>query len=150
MKKGHRAVLHAGTFLVGGSGLAYAAVLYLLEPADEWAVVNHPWQPTVQHLHVVTAPLLVFACGLIWERHVRSHLAGSGGRRRGSGVGLVLSLLPMVASGYLLQVAVGEGWRRLWLVVHLLTSALWLTAYLAHWLSSGRARARLGPLGDEG
>jgi hypothetical protein len=28
----------------------------LAEPADEWAVVNHPWQPHLQHLHVLAAP----------------------------------------------------------------------------------------------
>lgn len=149
MKRAHRLLVHTATVLVGGSGVVYAVMLYLLQPVDPWAVVNHPWQPTVQHLHVLTAPMLVFACGLIWEHHVRAYLARGEARRRGSGVGLALSLLPMAASGYLLQVAVSPGWRRLWVGVHVASSALWLAAYAAHWLSSSRARARVGAVGDK-
>ncbi|HXO18770.1 MAG TPA: hypothetical protein VOA87_02470, partial [Thermoanaerobaculia bacterium] len=62
--------VHAATILVGSTGLVYAWMRYLLAPADPFAVVNHPLQPLVQHLHVLAAPLLVFAVGLIWRRHV--------------------------------------------------------------------------------
>ena len=43
---------------------------YLMEPTDLFSVVNHPWQPTLQHLHVLVAPLMVFAVGLIWKKHI--------------------------------------------------------------------------------
>jgi len=49
------------TVLVAGTGVVYAGMRYLLAPADPFAVVNHPLPPTIQHLHVLVAPLLVFA-----------------------------------------------------------------------------------------
>jgi hypothetical protein len=125
-------LLHVANLLVGGTGLVYAWMRYLARPADEFALVNHPLQPTVQHAHVLAAPLLVFAVGMIWRRHVAARVLGGHRPRRRTGLGLALSLAPMVASGYLLQTASGEGWRTAWIAVHLATSGLWLAAYGVH------------------
>ncbi len=127
-------VLHASNALVGGTGLVYAWMRYALEPQDPFAVVNHPLQPLAQHLHVLLAPVLVFAIGLIWQGHVGPSLRARTRPRRSSGLTLVLLAAPMVASGYLLQTAEGDGWRRAWIAVHLSTSAAWLAAYLTHLL----------------
>ncbi len=143
-------LLHAATALVGGTGLVYAWMLYVLKPADPDAVVHHPWQPHVQHLHVLAAPLLVFAAGLIWRRHVWGGWRSGQPARRRSGVALALTLLPMVASGYLLQTAVDDAWRKGWVAVHLAASALWLAGYLAHQLTPRGlppARVRRRPAG---
>lgn len=136
--------VHLATLLVGFTGLIYAAMRYLLEPSDPYAVVNHPLQPTVQHLHVLLAPALVFAVGLVWRHHVWSHWRRGVRTRRRSGVSLMLTIAPMVASGYLLQTAVSEAWREAWIVVHLATSGLWLAAYLAHQLTKARGRRAQG------
>ena len=45
---------------------------------------------------------------------------------------MVLTLVPMVASGYLIQTAVDGSWRKAWVVVHLISSGLWLAGYLVH------------------
>jgi hypothetical protein len=127
--------MHAATFLVGGTGLVYAWMAYLLRPEDPYALVNHPWQPHVQHLHVLTAPLLVFAAGLLWRRHVWASWKLGVRERRRSGLGLALSLAPMVVSGYLIQTAVDETWRKAWVAVHLAASALWIAGYLTHQLT---------------
>ncbi len=127
-----RWMLHVSNLLVGGTGLVYAWTIYLARPADPYALANHPWQPHAQHLHVLFAPLVVFAAGLVWRRHIWSHFRqGVRGRRR-SGVSLLLTLVPMVVSGYLIQTAVDEGWRKVWVAVHLATSGMWLLAYLGH------------------
>jgi hypothetical protein len=123
--------LHLSNLAVCGTGLVYAWMRYLVEPGDEWAVVNHPWQPHFQHLHVLTAPLLVFALGLIWSTHVLGKLA-NGSENRVAGAGLTALFLPMVASGYLLQVAVDPGWRRTWVWVHIASSLLWVAAFAVH------------------
>jgi hypothetical protein len=124
--------MHASTLLVGGTGLVYAWMIYLAEPDDPFSIVNHPWQPSFQHLHVFFAPLLVFFTGLIWRRHVwNSWRLGIRPRRR-SGLSLALSLVPMVASGYLVQVTTDETWRNVWSWVHLATSLLWIAGYLLH------------------
>jgi hypothetical protein len=117
---------------VGGTGLVYAWMVYLARPADPYAVVNHPSQPAVQHLHIVVAPLLVFAAGLIWRRHVWGSWRSGVVQRRRSGVSMALALAPMIVSGYLLQTAVESTWRTVWSVLHLATSGLWIAAYLLH------------------
>jgi hypothetical protein len=124
-------LIHTANLLVAGSGIVYAVMRYLLEPVDEWAVVNHPWQPQLQHLHVLAAPLLVFAVGLIWGRHVLQRLR-NGRQGRFSGVGLLVGFVPMAASGYLIQVATHPGWRSGWIGIHLAASALWLAAFAVH------------------
>lgn len=127
-------LVHLANLLVGGTGLVYAWCRYVAVPADEFALV-HPWQAAAQHAHVLAAPLLVFALGFIWRAHVWAGFRlGSPGRRR-SGVTLLALAAPMIASGYLLQVAVEPPWRRGWIAVHVATSALWLAGTLAHQLT---------------
>jgi hypothetical protein len=128
-------------------------MLWFVESGDPYAVVNHPWQPGVQHLHVWSAPFLVFAAGLIWRAHVWEHWRRGIRARRRSGVSLVLTLVPMVVSGYLIQTAVSDDWRTAWVAVHVATSVLWLAGYLGHQLSSrigqrGRAGRRSATHGD--
>ncbi len=125
--------LHLANVLVAGTGLVYAWMRYLLQPVDEWAVVNHPWQPLLQHLHVLAAPSLVFAMGLIWSAHVLGKLK-NGRKNRAAGVGLTALFLPMAASGYLLQVAVDPEWRRRWVWIHVASSLLWVAAFAVHQL----------------
>ena len=134
-------LLHLSTALVGGTGLVYAWMVYFAHPDDPYAVVNHPWQPHLQHLHVLVAPLLVFAAGLVWKRHIWAGVQSGTGESRRTGLTLALSFVPMVASGYLLQTAVEPTWRRAWLIVHLTASALWLLGYLAHGVQAWRGRA---------
>lgn len=132
MNRTERWLLDISNLLVGGTGIAYAVMRYLMESPDEWSVVNHPWQPHLQHLHVVAAPLLVFACGLIWSRHVLPKLSASDPRGRTTGLALVVQLIPMVLSGYLIQVSVSEGWRTTWVWVHVVTSIVWILMTFAH------------------
>jgi len=124
-------MLHVSNLLVGGTGLVYAWMLYLVQPEDPYAVVNHPFQPDVQHLHILAAPLLVFAAGLIWRRHVWPQWK-RGVERRRSGTVLICLLVPMVVSGSLIQTAVDARWRKIWVAVHLTASFLWLAGYLTH------------------
>ena len=123
--------LHGANLVVCATGLIYAWMRYLVEPADEWAVINHPWQPHVQHLHVLAAPLLVFALGLIWSAHVIGKFK-NGRTNRSAGIGLTALFVPMAASGYLLQIAVEPGWRQTWIWVHVVSSLLWIAAFVVH------------------
>jgi hypothetical protein len=124
-------VLQVANLAVAGTGLAYAWMRYLVEPRDEWAVVNHPWQPTVQHLHVLAAPILIFVIGLIWNSHVLGKLK-NGRTNLAAGIGLMILLLPMTASGYLLQTAVDPWWRQIWIWVHIVSSLLWIGVFVVH------------------
>lgn len=135
--------LHLANLLVGGTGVVYAWMRYLLEPSDPFAVVSHPAQPHVQHLHVWTAPLLVFAVGVIWQEHVWKHWRQRVPAGRRSGLTLLAMAVPMVASGYLLQTAVTPAWRTAWIAVHLAASGLWVAGYLAHVVAKKWPRRRV-------
>ncbi len=131
--------LHLSTLLVGGTGIVYAVMRYVLKPQDPFGVVNHPLQPTVQHLHVLFSPLLVFAVGLIWRRHVWASWRSGLAERRRTGLDLIVSMGPMVVSGYLVQVAASERWRAVWTGTHLAASTLWVLGYVAHLVSRRRS-----------
>lgn len=134
--------VHVSTVLVAGTGVVYAVMRYLMAPADPFAVVNHPLQPTVQHLHVLAAPLLVFGAGLVWRDHVWKHYRQGVRQARRSGLGMLYTLVPMVVSGYLIQTTVTEGWRTAWIAVHLAASAIWLLGYAGHLVHALRRRSR--------
>lgn len=135
MTRGEAWTLHVASALVGGTGLVYAWMRYLVEPVDEFALANHPLEPVVQHAHVLVAPLLVFGAGLIFQRHVWARLASGFRPRRPTGMALALLLVPMVLSGYGLQTSSAEAWRSAWITVHACTSFAWLALYGVHLLS---------------
>ena len=137
MTRGEAWTLHLSTALVGGTGLVYGWMRYLVEPEPDefgevFAVVNHPLQPDLQHLHVLLAPLLVFGAGMIFRRHVWARVRSGFEPRRRSGLVLFALLLPMIASGYLLQTSTDELWRTVWIWGHGLASAVWIAGYLLH------------------
>ena len=72
-------LVHVANLLVGGTGIAYALFRYVLKPDDPFASA-HPCQAPAQHAHVVVAPLLVFALGMLpraMEALYRSHVIPS-------------------------------------------------------------------------
>ena len=63
--------LHLGAFLTALSGVAYGWLRYFGRAAGEFGLEPHPLQALAQHLHVLAAPVLLFALGMA----VRGHLA---------------------------------------------------------------------------
>lgn len=132
MKRVDRLLTHASVAIVGGSGLAYGWLLYFGEAEDEFGPVQHPWTPGLQAMHVVTAPLFVFALGLIWRYHVVHKLRSGAPQRRRTGLLVATQSMPMIVTGYLLQVSVDEVWRALWTWSHVATSLLFCAGFVAH------------------
>jgi len=131
------------TLIVGVSGVVYAWMKYLMTSHDPYSVVNHPLQPWMLDLHVLAAPLLVFAVGMIARDHIIAKLKSNGSRPgRGTGLFAVVCLLPMIATGYLVQVFTGDTPRLVCVVVHLATGAIYLAAFAGHVTVSWRAAAR--------
>lgn len=87
---------------------------------------------------MLVAPLLVFAVGLIWRAHVARHLQEGRRHRRRSGLLMYGLFVPMVLSGYALQVSVDERWRLGWVWIHGTTGSLWLLGFVAHRFFAGR------------
>ena len=139
-----RILLHLANLLAAGTGLVLAWMVFLAEPVEAWSVVAHPWQPAVQHLHVLAVPLLVFAVGLVWRGHVTGRPGGEGHRHRSSGVLLAGLFAGMAATGYLLQVAMDKDLRELWSGLHTVLSLAWVLAFAAHVILALRRRWRTG------
>ena len=135
MTRGEAWSLHLSNGLVAGTGVVYAWMRYFAEPSDPYAIANHPWQPHLQHAHILLAPLLLFACGVVFKRHVWARVRSGFQPRRPTGLVLALMLVPMVMSGYALQTTGDELWNRIWVWVHVATSVLWIIGYGVHLLS---------------
>lgn len=140
MKPATRLLIWSTTCAVGGTGLTYAWMAYCIEPRDEMDAVNHPWQPALMEWHLLTAPLWMFAFGVIWQSHVWPKLRAGNRARRRTGLALLALAIPMAASGYLLQISIEDRWRALWVWVHVSASLLWLCALAAHCLSRHTTR----------
>lgn len=118
--------------LVALSGIGYLWTKYLVSSPDPWAVVSHPLEPWFLKLHVVTAPLLVFALGLIALRHVWEHFRTGVRRGRRTGIVLVGSLFPMVVTGYLIPVVTAEPILRSLALIHIGSGLVFALAVGAH------------------
>jgi hypothetical protein len=129
------------SLLTAVTGVGYFCLKYLLEPAEPWAVINHPLQPWLLKAHILVAPLLVFAVGMISVRHVWQHFRRrvSAGRRSGLTAGL--SLVPMVLTGYLIQAITAEGWLLAIAVAHIIVSLTYSAGVGVHAVVAARRPA---------
>lgn len=141
-------LFHLSNGLVTITGFVYAWMLYCTTSTDEFALVNHPWQPHLLHMHVLFGPLLVLMLGHFSIRHAQTLWKSGVGEGRKTGLGLALLSLPMVMSGYLLQISVQDSWRIAWVAIHLLTSGGWFIACLAHVVIHLLARRMPAPSGS--
>ena len=138
-----RFMLSLSTAIVGLSGLVHAVMKYLMTPVDPYAVVNHPLQPWVLDTHVLAAPLMIFAVGLIAQDHILAQLRmRQNGTGRLSGLLALWCLLPMLSTGYLIQVTTNESLRFGFVIIHMSTGGLYLILFAAHLIISRRAAAR--------
>jgi len=136
-----RHLFRAALAISAATGLAYWVMKDFMRPRDEFSVLGHPWQPYALAAHLMVAPVLVFALGLIARDHIlegiRSKGAIAGWR---TGLSLLGLAAPMILSGYGLQVVTGEGARRVVALVHLVSGILFTTLFLAHALVAARGR----------
>lgn len=137
-----------GSAFTAGTGILYFAVKYLMEPADPWAVVNHPSQTWLLKAHILVAPLLVFAVGAIAVRHVWEHFSSRIRQGRRSGIGAAVAVLPMVITGYLIQVVTQQFWLAVVAWTHIVTGALFSVAVLAHYRATRRKPAAAPDAGE--
>ena len=133
MSRFERWAVWSTSLLTALTGIVYIAMKYGMEPREPWAVINHPLQPLVLKLHIVVAPLLVFALGLITLKHVWKHWRSGIAWGRRSGIGTVLVTVPMVLTGYLIQVVTSERWLAGISWTHVVTGLGFALALVLHW-----------------
>lgn len=140
MRPFHRRLLWISALLTGLTGVVYWWMKHLMEPVDPWAVINHPLQPWVLKAHILVAPVLVFALGLVATDHIWKHLKGAVRAGRVSGVVSLGIFAPMVLSGYLVQAVTHPGWLTAIVWTHIATGTVFLAGMALHQRATGRAR----------
>lgn len=103
MTRFQRLFLWWSTGLTFVSGLGYFWVHRFVEPADPWAVVNHPLEPWLLKAHILAAPAMLFAVGLITSNHIARHWRSGLPTARRTGLLAGWTFGPLVVSGYLIQ-----------------------------------------------
>ena len=139
---------HISTFLVTLSGVAYLWIKYFMETTDPFAIINHPWQPSMLSLHVLVAPALVFVVGLMVQSHIQRKLRSGTNSNRSSGLASMVTLPVMIASGYMLQVVTAPLLASITLGLHLVSSSVFVVTYVTHQVVSYRL-ARKSELSDQ-
>jgi len=142
--------LWLSTAVVGITGIVYGWMKYLMRTDDPYAVIHHPLQPLVLKVHILTAPVLVFAVGAVFTRHVVRQWTSGRPRGRLSGATLVAVLLPMVVSGYLIQTLASETWLYRIAMLHIAASAIYLATFAAHQVIARRRQPAAGEAALEG
>ena len=148
MKRSTSILVHASTLAIGVTGLVWGWMRYVYDPGPEpddpellfdWTGA-HAAEPLVRTLHLIAAPVAVFAVAYIWASHVAPRLLRPWARRA---TGLTIAALfgPMVLSGVLLQTASTPEQRDLWVWVHGLSSTAWVLGYVVHQLRPRTRRA---------
>lgn len=148
MKTWEAWLIRWGFGLASASGVVYGVMKYFLSASDPDSRVGHPWQPAVLAAHVLAAPLAVFCMGLLARSHALAQLTR--GERQGRGTGLALTAvgLPLVFSGYLVQVFTGETLRKGTGWVHAALGVLFALAFVMHLPASGAGDPPGSPPGD--
>jgi hypothetical protein len=139
MSRAQIVFLHVSIAVVAATGCAFAFMKYAMTSGDPFAVANHPWQPHMLSAHVLVAPLAVFAFGWTFANHIWPAVV-NGAPNRGSGIATMLLIAPMVATGYLMQIATEETTRHAFAVVHWICSGAFVVGYLVHLRSTARKR----------
>lgn len=116
----------------GVTGVAYWWMKNRMEPVDPWAVINHPLQPWMLKAHILVAPVMVFAVGLIAGEHIWRHWRQGVKAGRRSGGAAMWVFVPMVLSGYLIQAVTHTGWLEALVWTHLVTGVVYLLGLVAH------------------
>ncbi len=127
-----RWLLWGSSVATGVTGLVYWWMVNRMEPVDPWAAVNHPLQPWVLKAHILVAPALVFAMGLIAGEHIWRHWRQGVRAGRRSGLLSMWLFVPMVVSGYLIQAVTHAGWLEALAWAHLATGTFYLVGFAAH------------------
>lgn len=114
------------------TGLGLFWLEYFVATDDLFAVINHPLEPWLLKAHILAAPALIFAIGLIASRHIWRHYRSGIRWGRRSGIATVLMAAPMVVTGYLIQILTHRGWIEAMGIAHLVFGVIYCVGLLLH------------------
>jgi cytochrome b subunit of formate dehydrogenase len=135
-----RWTVRVSSIVVALTGLGFFWTKYVIEPdPSAFTVVGHPLEPWFLKIHVLSAPLFVFAVGLITVAHIARHLKLRVRPGRASGISTLATLGPMVVTGYLLQVVTSPVWLPVLAWTHIVSGVVFVVALSAHTAAARRA-----------
>ena len=137
---------HAALIAVSLSGFAYGIFKYLVPNPDPDSRIGHPWQPAIMKMHILAAPLALFAIGLIFRRHALARMRSGERNGRRTGAAMFWLLLPLAVTGYLIEVFVETAAVRAAAWSHLGLGLAFLLGYAFH----PKRSAATGSAGDNG
>jgi len=140
MSRSESLLVWVATLLVTVSGLGFGAFKYFARSEDPFAVVHHPLQTFFLKMHVLAAPLLVFALGIVVARHAWSQWTSGSSRGRRSGIVLVMTLAPMIVTGYLVQTLVSRRAVTAAVVAHWAFGIAYLAVFGVHQVRAWAAK----------
>ncbi len=153
MTRLEKILVHGGTIATGVTGLAYAAFKHLMTSDDPFSAYSHPLQPWTLTLHVLAAPVLVFGVGIIFKDHVMGKMKnGAPPSAKRGGLWTLSLVLPLILTGYLVQVLASGGPRDWTGWIHLGLGVAFLVFYALHLAGAFRLKAekerrsRMAPL----
>jgi hypothetical protein len=132
MKRLQKWLLMCSSLVTGVTGIVYFWMKRFLVPVDPFAVVGHPLEPWLLKAHILAAPVLVFALGLITIDHIWKNYRCLVPAGRRSGIAATWVIAPMVATGYLIQVVTAVGWLSALGWAHLGAGVWYLVSVVAH------------------
>ena len=94
--------------------------------------------PWLLKAHILAAPVLLFALGLITVDHIWKNYRCLVPAGRRSGIAATWLMAPMVATGYLIQVVTAVGWLSAFGWAHLGAGVLYMVSLVAHQRVFGR------------
>jgi len=148
MKPWERWTFRLAILLAALTGGVYGWVKFFGERMGEFGPEPHPWQGTLQHLHVLLVPPLVFMAGWMVRGHGLASVIEGKRARRLSGLTLLAFIAPMALSGYLRQTSVAPVWQRVWSWAHMGFAAIFVLGAVLHMVA--RKTARSAPPESEG
>jgi hypothetical protein len=134
MKRWAVVLNHLACLFVGLSGALYGVMKYFWAGADPDSRVGHPWQQPMLKVHVLAAPFLIFALGLVFSGHALKRLREGEDLGRASGAGLLGLSAPLILTGPLIQVLTGDAARQWTGWAHAALGVVYVLAYAAHLL----------------
>ena len=132
MKSLQKWLLMCSSLVTGVTGLVYFWMKRFLVPTDPFAVVGHPLEPWLLKAHILAAPVLVFALGLISVDHIWRNYRCLVPAGRRSGIAATWVIAPMLATGYLIQVVTAVGWLSALGWAHLGAGVWYLVTLVVH------------------
>ena len=132
MTQFHRWFLYISTIVTAVSGVTYIYMKRFMTTDDPWAVINHPLEPWALKVHIIFAPAMLFAVGLIATNHIWRSLKSNLPTGRKSGVWATFTFFPLVLTGYLIQIVINELSLEVLSWSHLGLGLLCTWAILAH------------------